>query len=97
MRHIKPPSVNVSTWVPNIVKLHDGTEVTSDSEEWRAECEARWVIKLPDKGARRRFIWGEPNDKGVMSGGVAGRRGKQSAQKLEDKVRELWYSRDTSR
>ena len=37
-----------------MVKLIDGTEVSSYSEEWRRHCEAMWVLdNLPDKSNRR--------------------------------------------
>lgn len=38
--------VNVSTWVPNKVTLLDGREVLSTSEAYRAECEAKVLLKL---------------------------------------------------
>jgi hypothetical protein len=49
---------------------------------------------MPTQGERRRYIWGEPNERGFVTGGVAGKRSKEAAQRLEDKVREIWYTRD---
>lgn len=34
----------------------DGREVSSSSEEWRAECEARWVIRLPSRSKRYEYL-----------------------------------------
>lgn len=38
---------NQCTWVAPMVTLCDGRQVPSDSEEWRAECEARYVLAIP--------------------------------------------------
>ena len=35
-----------------------GREVPRDSEEWRHECECRWVLALPTKQARLRYLYG---------------------------------------
>jgi len=45
-------------------KLLDGTETCTWSEAWRAECEARAVLAIPDKLARREFLRGA----GAMDG-----------------------------
>ena len=37
------------------VLLHDGSPVSSSSEAWRAECEARLVLRL-DVGRQRSFL-----------------------------------------
>lgn len=71
--------VNVSTWKPSIVELADGREVLSDSEEWRAECEARYILNLPNKPARH-----EQLDK------IEKRRGAAARQALEARVMDLW-------
>lgn len=36
---------NSCSWAPQSVTLHDGRTVLSNSEEWRAECEAVWLLK----------------------------------------------------
>lgn len=36
--------MNQCTWIHNVVTLADGSKIASDSEEWRAECEARFVL-----------------------------------------------------
>jgi hypothetical protein len=45
-RH-KPQSENASTWQPTMVELIDGRVVDTNSEEWRAECEAMTVLSFP--------------------------------------------------
>lgn len=46
---------NACTWQPTTVKLYDGREVPSDSEDWRAETEARHVLGwLPHR--RREYV-----------------------------------------
>ena len=37
---------NVCSWRPSLVALACGRQVLSDSEVWRAECEARWILSL---------------------------------------------------
>lgn len=48
------------------------------SEAWRAECEARWVMRLPKE--RRQAFYAL----------VADRRGKAAAERLIADVRRLW-------
>lgn len=40
------------------VSLIDGRQVDSASEEWRHECEARHVARLPDQAARHGYVAG---------------------------------------
>ncbi len=61
------------------VKLLDGREVPSDSEEWRHECEARSVVALPTLAERRVYI-----------DGVERKRGKDAADRLRATVLLLW-------
>ena len=37
-------------------ELHDGTEVASDSEAWRHECEAATVLAMPTLDKRRNYL-----------------------------------------
>lgn len=37
-------------------ELHDGTQVASDSEAWRHECEAAFVLAMPTIDDRRRYL-----------------------------------------
>lgn len=38
------------------VVLMDGSVVDSASEQWRFECECRYIAKLSDRVARKRFF-----------------------------------------
>lgn len=41
------------------VKLHDGREVSNYSEEWRHECECRWLLTAkPTKAAKHLHLYG---------------------------------------
>lgn len=80
---------NASTWQPGTVTLIDGREVPSDSEEWRAECEARHILNMPSKADRRDFVYGPIGQDGIRRGGVARKRGMEAAQRLEESVRRL--------
>ena len=59
--------------------LHDGTEVSSYSEEWRHECEARWILALPSLDERR--AWLQSLEK---------RRGQAHVDQLKATMRNLW-------
>lgn len=63
--------------MPNLTKLVDGTEVRTDSEEWRAECEARYVLSM-DVGRRFSFM-----------DSVRSRRGSIALARLEKMVSEV--------
>ena len=71
------------TWKPSLVTLHDGTQVLSDSEEWRHECEARAVMKMPTREHRNRYIYK-----------VAQFRGEAEARRIRETVRKLWPVRE---
>ena len=62
--------------------LHDGTEVSSYSEAFRHECEARWILKLPSLDERR--AWLQSLEK---------RRGKEHVEQLKTTMRNLWAHR----
>lgn len=62
-----------------LVTLHDGRVVGSWSEEWRAECEARAVLRLPTKVRRQGHILR-----------VRERRGDAAANELERRVMAIW-------
>lgn len=72
------------------VTLIDGTVVDSASEEWRHECEARAVLKMPTLAKRRAFLYGTLNKWGKPEGGVLGRRGEAAVRKLEDTMMLIW-------
>lgn len=61
------------------VTLIDGREVSSASEEWRHECEARTVLRMGGRDVRRAYL-----DK------VGARRGKPAMFALEDTLVKLW-------
>lgn len=73
-----------------MVTLHDGREVSSDSEEWRHECEARAILNMPTKGKRRDYLYGELDQFGKERGGVRGRRGDAELKRLEATILALW-------
>lgn len=72
-------SANACSWQPSIVTLADGRQVPSDSEEWRAECEARFVLNMPNKPLRLEFL-----DK------IEKRRGEVARRDLEQRIMDLW-------
>uniref|UniRef100_A0AAU6W2X5 Uncharacterized protein n=1 Tax=Pseudomonas phage Touem01 TaxID=3138548 RepID=A0AAU6W2X5_9VIRU len=39
--------MNACSWMPQRVTLLDGSQVDSDSEAWRAECEGRHMLTFP--------------------------------------------------
>lgn len=50
----------------------------TNSEAWRAECEARWVMRLPKEERQAYYAM------------VKERRGEAAAQRLVADVRKLW-------
>lgn len=64
------------------MKLLDGTEVKSDSEDWRHECEARAIAALPSTLARR--TWLEEIER---------KRGMIAASLLRQTIAQLWELR----
>lgn len=64
---------------PTEVTLIDGRTVASDSAEWRAECEARYVCGFDSQNGRRQYL-----DR------VTKHRGEAAAQQLECLAREVW-------
>lgn len=78
------------------VVLRDGRTVSSYSEEWRMECEARAVLRMPSTYERRRYLFGAPDDRGNMVGGIAKKRGKDAADKLAAVVKQLWDARQSA-
>ena len=62
-------------------RLIDGTEVSSDAEAWRHQCEADHILNLPTLGTRREWL-----EK------IERRRGKASADQLRQTIQALWES-----
>lgn len=83
---------NACGWKPNVVTLHDGSQVMSDSEEWRHECEALTVINMPNIADRRRYLQDRLDDKGVLRDGVLQRRGPEALARLEATIKKIWYA-----
>jgi hypothetical protein len=71
-------------------KLLDGSETCTWSEAWRAECEARAVLAIPDKLARREYLRGSEVNGKVVKRGILQVRGEQACQELEVLVRAVW-------
>lgn len=65
-----------------MARLVDGREVSSDSEEWRHECEARAIYALPSLAERRAFLES-----------LEHRRGKAAADALRKTMSEIYQAR----
>lgn len=61
------------------VTLRDGRRVSNVSEEWRAECEARYVANMPNRAARQHYL-----------GLVQGARGIEVRRALEREGRKIF-------
>lgn len=61
------------------VTLRTGEVVSSASEAWRAECEARHVLAIPGRLARRDYLEG-----------IRKRRGEAGYKYLADLVLAIW-------
>lgn len=62
-----------------LVTLIDGSQVSTNSEEWRHECEARSVCRMPGKLARRNYL-----------AKVQEIRGLDERRALEKTIRKVW-------
>lgn len=77
-----------------LVTLHDGTEVSNYSEEWRHECEARAILNMPTKRQRQDFLWGKWDpERNRDIGGVQQVRGEAAVTRLEETILSLWEKR----
>ena len=65
-----------------MVKLIDGRQVDSASDEWRHETEARHIAALPTLADRR--AWLET---------IEHKRGKEAADRLRQTMGEIWKAR----
>lgn len=68
--------------------LTTGEQCCSVCDRHRAECEARYVLSMPTKADRRRYLDGEignPRRKGVR-----GMRGDAAVKALETLARAIW-------
>ncbi len=64
------------------VRLIDGRQVDSSSEEWHHETEARWVFERPTLQERRLYL-----------AEVEARRGQAEADRLRETMGKLWEAR----
>lgn len=65
-----------------MVTLHDGTEVPSDSEAWRHECEARSIMNMPTLEKRRAHL-----------AAITKIRGQAAADRIRETMSILWPRR----
>lgn len=77
-----------------MVTLHDGTEVSNYSEEWRHECEARAILNMTPLAARRAYLYGTIDKWGKLSGGIDKKRGQDALKALEATMVALWTKRN---
>lgn len=73
---------------PRTITLTDGATCCSQCERHRAECEARFVLAMPSKADRRRYLDGEPDN--PRRKGVRGMRGDAAVKALEAMARKIW-------
>lgn len=64
------------------VTLVDGRQVCNCCEDWRVECEARHVLKMPSRESRRGYIER-----------IKTKRGEAAGRKLADAVMSVWQAR----
>lgn len=49
------------------VTLHDGREVSSYSDDWRHECECRWLlVHKPTRTEKHLWLYGVPDRRRIM-------------------------------
>lgn len=68
------------------ITLTTGEQCCSMCERHRNECEARWLLRMPSKAARRRYLDGD--DTRRLS--VRKMRGEQAVKELEILAMKLW-------
>ncbi len=82
--------------MPRLVTLYDGTRVASDSEEWRAECEARHLLHLngyyvtDDRG--RQLRTSAQRHRHEYLDRVQAKRGRASRDALQAHAMRLWQA-----
>ena len=84
-----------------IVTLLDGRQVSSWSEDWRHECEARAVLALPTLRQRRAYLYGDSESVKIsgkwvtktISRGILQRRGQAEVERLERTMTDIWRAR----
>ena len=76
-----------------VTKLIDGTVVCTWCEAWRQECEARHILAIPDKVARREYLRGREENGKVVKRGILQVRGEKACADLEAMVMKVWEAR----
>lgn len=71
-----------------VINLPDGRSVGSQSEAYRAWCEAKWAMTLPDKPTKRR-----PMSKQKYLLEVQKHRGEAAAYQLRALMVKMWKSK----
>lgn len=62
-----------------MVTLVTGEQVPSDSPKWLHECQARYIIELPTRERREKFL-----------AEIAKRNGEEAKRELVKTIRQLW-------
>lgn len=71
---------NTCTWRAPLVTLADGQQVPSDSELWRAECEARALLAIPHE------------ERADVLERIEQKRGAEAKRRLKDTMREVEHA-----
>lgn len=81
-----------------MVTLHTGEIVSNHSEKWRLECEAIALLQMRDKAARHDHLFGAVDPKtGLRKGGIAGKRGRAAAERLQATAMSILNSRQSGK
>ena len=80
------------------VTLADGRQVSSWSEDWRHECEARFILAMPTLRKRRAILYGETESLRISGKwitklayrGIKQTRGEAEVARLERTMMALW-------
>lgn len=75
------------------VRLLDGRQVCTYSQDWRHECEARAVLAMPDKLQRRQYLRGAYEGEKLIRRGILQIRGEKACAELEATIRQIWERR----
>ena len=73
-----------------------GAELDTNGEEWRHECEARWVLAMDGRAARNAYLDGTYDSFGkVLKKGIKHTRGDAEVQRIRTTVYALIEARKT--
>lgn len=98
---IRAPHLYADDGFGNMVPVHpvtlvDGTVVSTWSEAWRHECEARAILAMKPLAARRAYLYGTVDRWNKLSGGIVKKRGPAAVKRLEDTMLVLWHARNAA-